>query len=161
MSGNASSSSVSTSHPVSGTLTTRKNTHTQSSLPSTAPTDSTVTATATLPSTTEAQPSTSPPVSPTYSFPTVPSAPFPPSSSITGPAPSDAADIGLNKAIIAGAVIGGVAVLSVVGFGIWFLKKIKKKQPDDDDISMVGMPREEDVPMGMRNGIRRVRGNDD
>lgn len=52
-------------------------------------------------------------------------------------------------------------MLSVVGFGIWFLKKIKKKQPDDDDISMVGMPREEDVPMGMRNGIRRVRGNDD
>ncbi|KAG6357303.1 hypothetical protein INS49_015181 [Diaporthe citri] len=159
MSGNASSS-VSTSHPTSGTLTTKKNTHTQSSLPPTAPTGSTLTATAIPPSTTEAQPSSSTPISPTYSFPTVPSSPLPSSSSITSTAPSDAADAGLNKAIIAGAVIGGVAVLSVVGFGIWFLKKIKK-QPEDDDISMVGMPREEDVPMGMRNGIRRVRGNND
>lgn len=69
-------------------------------------------------------------------------------------------DAGLNKTIIAGAVVGGVAVLAVFGFGIWFWKKMGK-QTDDDDISMVGVPREEDVPMGMRNGIRLVRGNND
>lgn len=90
----------------------------------------------------------------------MPTAPLPSSSYIAGSAGPDAEDVGLNKAIIAGAVIGGVAVLAVVGFGIWFLKKIRK-QPDDDDISMVGVPRESDVPMGMRNGIRLVRGNND
>lgn len=48
-----------------------------------------------------------------------------------------------------------------MGLFIWFLKKLKKKKADDDDISMVGVPREEDMPMGMRNGIRMVRGNND
>lgn len=66
----------------------------------------------------------------------------------------------LNKAIIAGAVVGGAAAVAVIVFGIWFLKKLKKK-PEDDDVSMVGIPRDEDVPVEMRNGIRRVRGNDD
>lgn len=163
MSGNASFSSASTTYTASSPFTTRENTHTPSPYPSTTPTESTVSATTTLPSTTDGLPqgpSSWTPVSPTYSFPTVPSSPFLPSSSTAAPAPSDAADVGLNKAIIAGAVIGAVAVLAVVGFGIWFLKKIRK-QPDDDDISMVGMPREEDVPMGMRNGIRLVRGNND
>ncbi|KAJ0108331.1 hypothetical protein J7T55_005308 [Diaporthe amygdali] len=95
-----------------------------------------------------------------YSFPTVPTAPYPSSSTITGPHPSDAGAGGLNKAIIAGVVVGGVAFVAVVVFGIWFWRKVKKQQ-DDDDISMVGMPRTEDVPMGMRNGIRLVRGNTD
>lgn len=94
------------------------------------------------------------------SLPTVPDTPLPSSSNITDPASSDAVDGSLNKAIIAGAAIGGAAVVAVIVFGIWFLKKIKKK-PDDDDISMVGVPRDEDVPLEMRNGIRRVRGNDD
>ncbi|KAK2596007.1 hypothetical protein N8I77_013519 [Diaporthe amygdali] len=94
-----------------------------------------------------------------YSFPTVPTAPYP-SSTITDPHPSDAGAGGLNKAIIAGVVVGGVAFVAVVVFGIWFWRKVKKQQ-DDDDISMVGMPRTEDVPMGMRNGIRLVRGNTD
>lgn len=87
---------------------------------------------------------------------------MPSSTNIASPAPSNAADAGLNKAIIAGTVIGGVAVIAAVGSIIWFVKKIKnKKKADDDDISMVGIPREEDVPMGMRNGIRMVRGNND
>ena len=51
-------------------------------------------------------------------------------------------------------------MVAILAFGIWFLKRVKRKA-DDDDISMVGVPRGEDVPDGMRNGIRLARGNND
>lgn len=102
--------------------------------------------------------STVPTESDATSFSTVSNSPLPSSSNITDPASSGALDGSLNKAVVAAAAIGGAAMVAVIVFGIWFLKKMKKKL-DDDDISMVGMPRDEDVPV--RNGIRRVRGNDD
>lgn len=94
------------------------------------------------------------------SFSTLPTTSLPFSSEIRDPTSSGAADGRLNTAIIAGVAIGGAALLAIIVFGFWFLRKIKN-QPDDDDISMVGIPRDEDVPPEMRNGIKRVRGNDD
>jgi hypothetical protein len=86
---------------------------------------------------------------------------LPSSSSGITAASSDTLDGRLNKAIIAGAAIGGAVIVAGFVFGIWFNKKRKQKKRDDDDVSMVGIPRDEDVPLEMRNGIRRVRGNDD
>lgn len=105
-------------------------------------------------------PSTIPSNPDASSLSTLPNTSLPSSSEISDLPSSDATDVRLNTATIAGAAIGGAALIAVIVFGIWLLRKINKK-PVDDDISMVGIPRDEDLPPEMQNGIRRVRGNDD